>query len=85
MVNIKRQSDENFKEYKSRLYRNQKTYGLTNKEIGDLLNVDTGNNWDESAYRKPTHAYIEGWDDAIKAGISDDEVLIELDEKRDEL
>ena len=85
MSNIQRQSNENFKQYKIRLYRNQDIYGLTNKEIGDLLNADTGNDWDESAYRKHAHPYIEGWDDCLKENITDDEVLVEMDKKMDEM
>lgn len=85
MSNTQRQANENFKEYKIRLYRNQAMYGLTNDAVGDLLNADTGNDWSESAYRKHAHPYIEGWDDAIKAGISDDVALSELDKKMDEL
>ena len=84
-MSIQRQPNENFKEYKIRLYRNKEIYGLNNDEIGELLNADTGNNWNESAYRKHAAAYIEGWDDAIKAGISDDVALGELDKKMDEL
>lgn len=84
-MSIQRQPNENFKEYKIRLYRNKEIYGLNNEEIGELLNADTGNNWNESAYRKHATAYIEGWDDAIKAGISDDVALAELDKKMDEL
>ena len=84
-MSIQRQANENFKEYKVRLYRNKEIYGLNNDEIGELLNADTGNNWNESAYRKHAIPYIEGWDDAIKAGISDDVALSELDKKMDEL
>lgn len=90
-TDIKRKSDENFKEYKIRLYRNQELYGLTNKEVGDLLNLDSGNKWDESAYRKHTHAYIEGYDDGYENGYSDaiggdtSELSEELDRKKDEL
>lgn len=84
-TDFKRKPDENFKQYKVRLYRNQEIYNLTNKDIGDLLNVESGNDWDESAYRKHAKPYIEGWDDAIKEGISDEIALNELDKKMDEL
>lgn len=84
-MNFLREDGETFKEYKVRLYRNQAQYGLTNAQVGEFLNADTGNNWDESAYRKNAHPYIEGWDDAIKAGISDDVALAEIDRKMDEL
>ena len=84
-------TDETFKEYRIRLYRNQELYGLTNREVGDLLNLDTGNKWDESAYRKYAHPYIDGYDDGYEKGYSDasegedNEVSEEIDRKKDEL
>lgn len=86
-----RRQNENFKEYRYRLYKNKDLYGLKNDDIGDLLNKETGNKWDESAYRKAATNYIEGYDDGYEKGFSDategevNELLEEIDAKRDEL
>lgn len=85
MSNIRRQSNENLKQYQIRLYRNKDMYGLTNPEIGEILNKETGKNYDESKYRKYAQAYIEGWDDCLNENISDDEVIAEMDKKMDEM
>lgn len=78
---IKRLPDESLKAYQVRLYRNKDAYGLTNEDIGEILNKETGNNWSESAYRKKIASYIEGWDDCAKSQIQDDDVIREIDEK----
>lgn len=51
--------DESLEKWIFRLYYNQKLYGLTNQEIGDIINQETDGDFDESAYRKPTRAKIE--------------------------
>jgi len=85
MSDIKRQDNENLKQYQIRLYRNKDIYGLTNDEIGNILNEETGQNYDESKYRKYALAYIDGWDDCSNENITDDEVLAEMDIKMDEM
>ena len=57
--------NENPKEYRLRLYKNQDAYGLSNKEIGDLCNEAFAVNYDESAHRKYVKPYLEGYNDAI--------------------
>lgn len=80
-----RKEDENLKQYQIRLYRDKDTLDLNNKEIGELLNKETGNKYDESKYRKFAAAYIEGWDDCIKENVDTNDVLEEFDRKQDEL
>lgn len=84
-LEIKRKDGENLKQYKVRLYRNKDIYGLTNVEIGELINKETGDNWDESAYRKWATSYIEGWDDCLQAGIKDCQLIQDLEDKQDAL
>ena len=85
MIDIKRDPSENLKQYQIRLYRNKDIYGLTNIDIGELLNKETGQNYDESKYRKYALAYIDGWDDCLDEHITDNEVLAEIDKKKEEL
>ncbi len=91
MIDYTREKSENLKEYQYRLYKNKDLYGLKNEEIGEILNRETGNKWDESAYRKPMTSYIEGYDDGYEKGYSDaldgenHELSEELDKKKDEL
>lgn len=58
--------NESIKDYKLRLFRNKKEYGLTDKEIAYYINKETGNNYDESVYRKWFKPYQEGYEDGIK-------------------
>lgn len=85
MIDIRRDPSENLKQYQIRLYRNKDIYGLTNIDIGELLNKETGQNYDESKYRKYALAYIDGWDDCLDEHITDNEVLAEIDKKKEEL
>lgn len=57
--NIDKQHYENFDDYRFRLYYNKDEYGLSNEQIGQLLNDVSGNNYDESSYRKKAHAEID--------------------------
>ena len=43
---------ETFDEYQIRLFENKNKYGLTCQQIADLLNHESGNDFDESKYRK---------------------------------
>lgn len=81
----RKQTNENLKEYKVRLYRNKDIYELSNVEIGELINKESGEKFDESAHRKWAFPYMEGYDDAIAANVTDDELLSEIDEKKDDL
>ena len=64
---LNRKPDENIKDYKIRLFRNKKEYNLTSKEIAYYINKETGNNSDESVYRKWYKSYEEGYEDGIKS------------------
>ena len=44
--------NESFKDYKIRLCKNKENYSLSWKDIAELLNKVSGNNFGESAYRK---------------------------------
>lgn len=59
-----RQPNETPKAYRIRLYKNKKLYDLSNDEIGLLCNEAFGVEWDESAHRKKTKSYLDGYNDA---------------------
>lgn len=56
--------NETPKAYRLRLYKNKDLYGLSNIEIGKLCNQAFDVNWDESAHRKKTQNYLQGYNDA---------------------
>lgn len=78
----KRLRNETPDEYRIRLYKNQEAYGLSNTEIGDLLNEVYGVSYDESAWRKKTRPYIQGYEDGLKANESSAEILNEIKKER---
>lgn len=57
--------NESIKDYKLRLFRNKKEYGITSKEIAYYINKANNCNSDESVYRKWFKAYQEGFDDGL--------------------
>lgn len=57
-MEYKRREGESLLDYQIRLYSNKVSYGLTNNEIGVILNIETNQNIDESAYRKPIQAIL---------------------------
>lgn len=59
MREYSKRSNETLDEYKIRLYTNKVAYGLSNQEIGDILNKETGQKLDESAYRKPVQNVLK--------------------------
>lgn len=65
---IFKQQEETFDDYAIRLYKEKTLYALTNREIGELLNEQSGNDYDESAYRKKFAPYIEGYDAGYDVG-----------------
>lgn len=69
-------------EYRIRLQKNQNVYGLSNVEIGSLLNEAYGLDYDESAWRKKTRPYIQGYEDGIKSTESTKELLDEIKKER---
>ena len=85
MPHRKKSKDENLKQYKIRLYRNKDIYGLSNIEIGELINKESGEKFDESAHRKWAFPYMEGYDDGVAENLTEDDLLIEIDEKKDDL
>ena len=90
-MNFSKRADESVKEYKYRMYKNKDVYGLRNDEIGEIVNRETGESFDESAHRKWATPYIDGFDTGYEKGFNDGqsgdvhELSAELDEKRDEL
>lgn len=74
-MNFAIEPNESFKEYKIRLSKNKDTYGLSWEQIASLLNTVSGNNFNESTYRKWWKAYCEGQDDATVSPILDQEAI----------
>lgn len=71
-------------DYQIRLYRNKKTLGVSNKEIGELMNKETGFNYDESKFRKEADGWLAGIDYSIRNSL-EEEVIEMYDAKIDEL
>lgn len=57
---VKQQIAETYDDYFVRLFENKKEYGLTCVDVASLLNDVTGNNYDESTYRKEYAAFNRG-------------------------
>ena len=73
-----KQPNETVKQYKIRLFQNKDLYGITKYQIADLLNAVTGNNFNESTYRKWYAIYQEAMDDFKSTQASTDGTLGEL-------
>lgn len=65
---VKQQIAETYDDYFVRLFENKKEYGLTCVDIASLLNDVTGNNYDESTYRKEYAAFNRGRIYALNRG-----------------
>lgn len=78
-------SDETLIDYQMRLYRNKDAYGLSNEEIGRILNEEGDICKDESAWRKYTYAFLDGYDYAVADSTDSNVALLELREAQDEL
>lgn len=78
---LNKKPDESIKDYKIRLFRNKKEYNLTSKEIAYYINKETGNNSDESVYRKWYKSYEEGYEDGVKS-LTNDNLSDEISAKR---
>lgn len=74
--------DESVKKYKIRLNFNKELYNLTSQQIADLINKESGENLNESTYRKWYKAYSEGVIDTEKEFVSGDKILKEYEMKR---
>ena len=77
------QPNETPKAYRIRLYKNKELYGLSNDEIGKLCNKAFGVDWDESAHRKKTKNYLDGYNDAkAELGTVDQQLQNMIDENK---
>ena len=85
MSELTRQENETIKSYKLRLFRNKELYDIDTKQIADLINKETGETFNESTYRKWFRNYEEGFVDARKESLSDEDVLKELTLKQQSL
>lgn len=82
-VDIK--SGESYKDYKIRLSKNKDIYGLSWNDVAKLLNNISGNNYNESTYRKWWKTYKHGYEDGIKNSESADDTnlkKIELEKSK---
>ena len=76
-INIEILPTENecLEDYAFRLYRNQTMFGLSNEEIGSLLDRHSGESKDESAWRKMykvgVQYYDKGFDDGYDRGLTE--------------
>lgn len=82
---MKRNDNETIKDYKIRLFDNKEKYGLTSQQIADLINKETGENYNESTYRKWHKAFCDGREYAILKNIDSNELLNEFENKKVEL
>ena len=81
-MNYQKEKNETIKEYKLRLFRNKDLYDLNTQQIADLINLETGDNFSESAYRKWFKPYQEGYEDGLQTVLDDDFLLEEYENKR---
>jgi hypothetical protein len=84
MDNLNRKQDETIKAYKIRLFKNKDLYGLDSQSIADLINKETGDNFNESTYRKWFRTYAEGYEDGVKENVDDNKFIRELEIKKQE-
>ena len=84
-MNYTKQPSETLIEYQVRLYKNKDAYGLSNVDIGNLLNNASDICKDESAWRKYTIAYMDGYDDCLEKNANMDDELQSLRTAREEL
>jgi hypothetical protein len=75
----KRLNEESVDSYLFRLGKNKITYDLNWIQIRDLMNQVTGQNFNESTYRKRFSAFKDGYDFAINHNIGDEEIINELE------
>lgn len=75
---IYRKSEESLEQYEFRLFYDKYLLNLTNQDIADLLNYETGQDFDESAYRKRTMPKVIIYDDIYDKAYLD--VLRSLDQ-----
>lgn len=73
---------ESIKEYKIRLLFNKDEYGLSYKEIADLVNRESGDSKSETTYRKWWAGYKEGYFDAEKSNMKSEDIIDQYEEKR---
>lgn len=77
---LKRQPDENLLEYQMRLFKNKDDYGLSYDDIADLINIETGQNYSESKYRKYMLPFIDGYEFALRKKLSKEKTANEADD-----
>ncbi|MFB0831543.1 metallophosphoesterase [Brevibacillus laterosporus] len=82
---LKRKPNETIKAYKLRLGNTKHLYPINWNQIADLINKETGENFSESKYRKWFFPYMEGYSDALSAGVNNVEQLKEIENQRREL
>lgn len=82
---IERKNNEDIHTYALRLYENKIEYGLNSKSIAELLNKETGKNYDESAFRKFYAAMKKGIEYAKANSNTSSDELAALEEKKREI
>lgn len=83
-MNYSRLKGEDFTTYALRLYENKIEYGLNNKEIGNILNKESGCKKDESVYRKHFVGVKKGIEYQI-AHSEDSKILEQIENKKREI
>lgn len=82
-----KRTEESITSYSIRLYKNRKSYGLTFKECGKLMNEVSGQDYNEAKWRRQIEHYLE-IDSYLReenpTGMNTDE-LAELEEQKLEL
>ena len=59
-MSLRRDIDETIDDYAVRLYTHKNEYGIDCYQIANILNEETGEKKDESAWRKHYHSFMEG-------------------------
>ena len=84
MDKFKKLDSESREGYIFRIYNNKIEYGLTNKQCADIINSEIGEKFQESYYRGIYKHYAIGYNECLENN-SSNELLQELEEKREEL
>lgn len=84
-MDIKKLPNENIKSYKIRLFSNSFIYNLNSQKIADLINAETGDNYNESTYRKWWKTYSEALEDCKNIKISENDLIQEIEDKKFEV
>lgn len=81
-LELKKFEEETIKDYKIRICSNKDLYDLTWEDIKNLINIQTGDVYGESTYRKWWSAFSQGLEFGKQQVLRDDEIINEYELKK---